>query len=186
MKFNLLFITLFCLLATFLYVGVFHTDWDSVSAPGGAGGLHWGKGGEAVDFALLDLNGRRVSLSDFRGKVVFLNFWATWCGPCQIEIPSLARLRDHYRGRNFQLLTISIDQEGRRAVEAFFRQHNVSLPTLIDAEARVASQFGVQGVPSSFLIDGRGVVERTFLGPQEWMAPEILRIIDRLLIAPAG
>lgn len=180
-KFNIVFISLFVVFATLLYIVIFTSDWSSAGTETTAAGIKPGKRTPAVDFTLSDLEGRRVKLSDLKGKVVFLNFWATWCGPCRIEIPTLAKMNQKFKDRDFQLLTISIDQQGRKAIEPFYQQLGIALPTLVDSDSKVASRYGVSAVPESFLIDKEGRIVKKYIGPRDWVSPSIISEIERLL-----
>ena len=150
-KLNIAFVLAFCILATALYLVVFASGGIATSqADDSVEGIKPGKRAQAADFTLLDVDGRRVSLSDYRGKVVFLNFWATWCNPCRAEFPSLAQMAKRFEGKDFELLTISIDEGGRPAVEAFFRQMGMSLPHRARLEERGGTQVRAGGRTGKF------------------------------------
>jgi thiol-disulfide isomerase/thioredoxin len=185
-KINILFLVLFCAFATVLYVVVFASDWSTASSSALPEGIRPGGPAVAPDFDLTDLEGHRVRLSDLRGKVVLVNFWATWCGPCRVEIPSLVSLRHLMAGKEFVLVTISIDEGGRDAVETFFRGLGVHLPTVLDADNKVAGAYGITGVPETFLIDKAGRIEEHFIGPRDWTDGSFLSRVERLLQTPAA
>jgi len=129
-----------------------------------------GSGGPklAPDFVGTDLHGQRVRLSALRGKVVLLNLWATWCPPCRDEMPSLERLYTRLRGRDFEVLAVSEDEDGQRVVEPMVREMKLSFPVLIDPDRQVGERYGVWGYPESFVIDRNGYVVERVIGPREW------------------
>lgn len=135
------------------------------------------EGDAAPDFALKDMSGRDVRLSDFKGKVVLVNFWATWCPPCRSEIPSMARMTAAMSGLPFQLLAVSIDEGGKAPVEALFKSMQVNLPTLLDPASSVGKRYGITGVPETFIVDRKGVVVKKVIGPVEWDDPQILNTL---------
>ena len=139
------------------------------------------EGAQAPDFTLNDLSGRPVQLSSLRGKVVLLNFWATWCPPCREEVPSLLRLNQSLQGKAFQMLAVSVDEGGREAVQAFFRKQGAALPALLDTEGKVSRLYGTTGVPETFVIDSRGVIVKKVLGPIDWSSAEVLSALDGMI-----
>jgi peroxiredoxin len=138
----------------------------------------------APDFSVTDLRWQATRLSAFRGKVVLLNLWATWCEPCREEMPSMQRLYERLRGRDFQLLAVSQDEDGKQAVEPFVRAMKIGFPVLIDPEHQVGDRYGVTGYPETFLIDRNGRVVEHVIGPRDWMAPEWLGRLETLIAAP--
>lgn len=139
------------------------------------------EGSTAPDFILKDPAGRDVSLASLRGKVVFLNFWATWCPPCKEEIPSMVRLNQAMAGKPFQMLAVSIDEGGKAAVEAYFARTGLTLPTLNDQDQRVGKMYGITGVPETFIIDGKGVILKKVIGGMDWGAPEVIAFLNGIL-----
>jgi peroxiredoxin len=135
-------------------------------------------GKPAPDFALQDMSGRMVKLSDFRGKLVMLNFWATWCPPCREEIPSMVKLNQLMAGKPFQMLAVSIDEGGGEAVAAFFKGAGITLPALLDTDNSVSRRYGTTGVPETFVIDSKGVVLKKVVGAFDWTAPEVIGFLD--------
>jgi len=138
------------------------------------------EGNPAPDFTLKDLAGKPVQLSSLKGKVVLVNFWATWCPPCREEVPSMVRLNQAMQGKPFQMLAISIDEGGKEAVESFFRKGGVTLPALLDTDGKVAKRYGTTGVPETFVVDGKGVILKKVIGPMDWSAPEVIAALDDL------
>jgi peroxiredoxin len=111
----------------------------------------------AIDFELSDLSGKPVKLSDYRGKIVLLNFWATWCGPCQFEIPVFVKLKRQYQKRGFEIIGISMDEGSQEQVAEFARQYEINYPVVIGAFAKLDGLGTITALPTSFVIarDGR-------------------------------
>ncbi len=119
----------------------------------------------APDFALNNLAEKKVSLENFRGKVVLLDFWATWCKPCVKSMPALQKLHDQFASKNFTVLGISTDEDGKKKVEAFIKKHKIAYPILLDAEANPAWEaYKVKVVPMMFLVDPKGQIVRQWVG----------------------
>ena len=141
----------------------------------------------APDFELPRLDGAPVALSQQRGRVVFVNFWATWCPPCRKEAPSLERLYERLREDGFEVLAVSIDALGQEAaVEAFRREFGLRFPILLDPSQDAHRSFGVTGVPETYLIDAQGRLAERFIGPRDWDDPRYTRVVERLLERDAG
>lgn len=138
----------------------------------------------APDFALLDLSGREYRLSDLRGKIVFLNVWATWCPPCREEMPSMERLHRSLAGRDFVMLAISEDAQGRQVVEPFVRQLGLTFPVLLDPDGFIPKRYGVTGYPETFVIDRAGRIVQHLIGPEDWGSEQVLEYFRRLLDQP--
>jgi len=117
----------------------------------------------APDFTLQNLEGQSVSLSDFRGKPILLNFWATWCGPCRFEMPFLQEIYDERSERGFVLLTVNI-AESPAKVTGFMTELDLSLPVLLDARSEISKVYGITAIPTSFLIDKDGVIQKRIIG----------------------
>jgi peroxiredoxin len=126
---------------------------------------------EAPAFTLPDLSGRKVALGDFRGKLVFLNFFATWCVPCREEMPAMERLYRRFRGQGLVVLALSV-RENAGEVGAFVRELGLSYPVLLDREAQVAYRFGVRPIPATYLIGGDGTLLWRAFGPRPWDGAE--------------
>ncbi|UCD77912.1 MAG: TlpA family protein disulfide reductase [Desulfobacterales bacterium] len=140
----------------------------------------------APDFTLPGLNGRLVSLSDYRGKVVVVNVWATWCLPCVEEMPSLEKLYREFKDENFEILAVSIDSGGIAAVAPFMKTHGLTFPALIDTQASIRDSYKITGVPETFIIDKKGILVKKVIGPLDWSSPEILRYIRKLIQEPSS
>jgi peroxiredoxin len=135
----------------------------------------------APDFILPDLDGTPIRLSDHRGKVVLLNFWATWCPPCRAEMPSMEKLYQAYRERGLAILAISNDLSGRSAVEPFVRERGLTFPILLNPEAGVFAQYGVRGLPTSYVLDRRGRIVSGEIGARDWSSGAARDAVERLL-----
>ncbi len=136
--------------------------------------------GPAPEFRLARLEGGLASLSDHRGQVVFLNFWATWCPECEKEMPALEDLYRRHREKGFAVLAVSLDEGGRRALAPFAAKNALSFPILL-ADSKVALAYRVIGLPTAYLIDASGVVVRRYAGPLDPRSLEndILRELHR-------
>lgn len=137
-----------------------------------------------ADFTLSDLEGRTVQLSALRGKVVFINVWATWCQPCIDEMPTIQRLYDLLHARGLEVLAVSLDPLGEQKVAPFMRDYQLTFPALLDAASSVERLYGTAGVPESFIVDKRGLLVEKVVGPQDWSHPQVLTMFERLLAAP--
>ena len=138
------------------------------------------EGATAVNFTLKDLQDKEVKLSDHAGKVVLLNFWATWCPPCREEIPSMAKLNTLMAGKQFQMLCVAIDDGGKGDVTAFFKDNGVSLPALCDPGSAVGKQDGITGVPETFVIDKKGKIVKKVIGGLDWSSPDVVAFLTNL------
>jgi thiol-disulfide isomerase/thioredoxin len=139
------------------------------------------EGSVAPDFTVRDLVGKETRLSDLKGEVVLVNFWATWCPPCREEIPSMAALNVLMSGKPFRMLAISIDEGGKDAVEAFFKQSKTSLPAYLDNSGAIGKVYGITGVPETFVIDRKGVIIKKVVGPLDWNAPEVVKFLNETM-----
>ena len=142
------------------------------------------EGQMAPDFTLKNLQGEPVKLSDYKGKVVFLNFWATWCDPYKEEMPAMQRLRQKLDGKPFEILAVSLDKNPVQAVPAFEKKTGLTLnfPVLQDSDQSLAkNSYHTTGVPESFLIDGEGKVVKHVIGSFEWDSPQITQFFEDLI-----
>jgi len=118
----------------------------------------------APDFSLKDADGKVVKLSDYKGKVVLLNFWATWCGPCKIEIPWFIEFEQNYRDKGFAVLGVAMDEEGWSAVKPYVIAHKVNYRMVIGDDMTAQMYGGVDSLPTSFLIDREGRTAAVHIG----------------------
>ena len=137
-------------------------------------------GDMAPDFKLQDNNGNMVTLSDLRGKVVMVNFWATWCPPCRAEMPSMEKLNNAMAGDDFVMLAINIEENGRSAVAEFLKRTPHTFPILYDEKAVVQKQYGVYKFPESFVIRKDGIIDDKVIGAIDWAHPETITYFKEL------
>lgn len=121
----------------------------------------------AEDFSLPMTEGRTFKLSEYRGKTVFVNFWATWCPPCREEMPAMEKLWLHYRERGLVVVAISVDRDPI-VVAPFVKQAKFTFPIVLDPKMQAATAYGVRALPSSFLVDRNGYMTALALGPRMW------------------
>ncbi len=140
-------------------------------------------GGVAPDFRLPDPQGKTVTLSGLRGKVVLLTFWASWCPPCRQEMPSMNRLYSTLGGEEFEILGINIEGNPPAALR-FVDNFELVFPVLLDAEKKVQQQYGVFNIPQSFLIDKSGKIVLKFVGLHDWMSDKNLQMVQTLIRKP--
>jgi peroxiredoxin len=138
-------------------------------------------GDEAPNFTLRDLSGNLMSLSQLRGKVVLLNFWATWCGPCRVEMPAMEQLYRTLPRREFEILAVSTDQQGAAVTRPFQREMGFTFPILHDSEYRVGLTYGARSIPITFMVDRRGIVRQKIFGARDWDSPEARDLIQELM-----
>ncbi|MFC1838102.1 TlpA disulfide reductase family protein [Thermodesulfobacteriota bacterium] len=135
----------------------------------------------APNFTLPGLDGESVSLDDYRGKVVLLNIWATWCPPCVAEAPSLEKLNKRFKDDDFKLLTVSIDEGGESVIVPFMERNKLSFPVLVDPEGSIMELYRTTGVPESFIIRKDGIVDGKIEGALDWTSPEVVEYINNLI-----
>jgi peroxiredoxin len=135
------------------------------------------------DFAF-ELNGRQTHLSDLRGRIVVLNFWASWCPPCVEEISSLNALHNKIKGRGATVLGVSVDVD-QTLYEKFLKEHNVPFPNYRDASGKIPGIYGTVMYPETYIIGADGRILRKIIGPQAWDGPEMSGYLDSLLQGPA-
>lgn len=138
-------------------------------------------GESAPNFQLRDMNGQIVSLSDLRGKVVLVNFWATWCGPCRIEMPAMERLYRTYDRKDFEILAVSTDAQGVAVTRPFQQENHLTFPILHDADFRVGLSYGARTLPMTFMVDRQGIVRQQIFGARDWEASEAHQLIQMLM-----
>ncbi|WP_142848983.1 TlpA disulfide reductase family protein [Telmatospirillum sp. J64-1] len=126
--------------------------------------------------------GEPMTLEDFRGQVLLVNFWATWCAPCVKEMPSLDRLQQRLGGDGFQVLTLSQDRQGLPVVQDFFeRQQLTHLPAYLDQDGSAGRALGLQALPTTYLIDAEGAIAMTVLGERDWDSPQMIEKIKAVM-----
>jgi peroxiredoxin len=145
-----------------------------------------GRGSPAPPFRLERLGGGApVDLDALRGRVVLINFWATWCKPCEDEMPAMERLYRQLAGQGLELLAVSVDDEPE-VVQAFASRLQLTFPILMDPDERVARSYQTFRYPETLLVDREGVVVERFVGPKDWDAPAYVAHVQRLLDDAGG
>lgn len=140
----------------------------------------------APDFTVKDSD-RSVTLSQLRGKIVVLNFWATWCPPCIEEMPSLVQMQKKFQGTDVVVLAVSVDDDAND-YHKFLKDHNVDLLTVREGGSRtgagvispITNMYGTFKVPETYIIDRKGIIRRKFVGPVDWNQTEIVEYLSRL------
>jgi len=140
-------------------------------------------GDRAPEFRLQKFDGGFVSLSDLRGKVVMVHFWATWCPPCVEEIPALDRLHHSSLGKDFEMLAVSVDEGGAGAVAAFIQKNKLNIPVLFDPGRDIAGLYGTYKFPETYIVDRQGVVRYKAIGPRDWTEPSNIQILRNIIEA---
>jgi peroxiredoxin len=176
-KFILIFVVLIGSITLFLSL---YFIFFGINRPGPGGDSGSKVDVAAQDFGLPNLRGDYVKLSDYRGKMVFLNFWATWCLPCREEMPSMESLYRRLKNREFEILAVSIDREGEKVVRPFVAKYGLTFPMLLDPESKIYRLYGLTGIPGTFIIDKKGVILLRIVGAQNWMEKEWLDYFDVL------
>jgi peroxiredoxin len=135
----------------------------------------------APDFTLPDLNGIEHALSAYKGKIVFLNIWATWCQPCKDEMPSMEKLYQRFKDKDFIMLAVSIDKDGKKSVEPFMKEYNLTFPALLDQEGITSKLYKTTGVPETFIIDKNGIIIHKVIGPRDWGKEAAFEVFENII-----
>jgi cytochrome c biogenesis protein CcmG, thiol:disulfide interchange protein DsbE len=139
-------------------------------------------GKAAPDFQLPDLDDKEIRLSDYRGKVVFLNFWATWCKPCREEMPSMEVLYKNFEKDGLVILAVSIDRvTTKKEIPPFVKSLNLTFPVLVDSWGQTDKRYKLMGVPETYIIDREGTLREKVIGPRDWTRLDNLQILTRLI-----
>jgi len=138
-------------------------------------------GKPAPDFTLKTVDGRTVTLSSLRGKLVLVNFWATWCPPCREEMPSMEELYRNYAPGGLELLAINIEEDGPQVLPEFLKEHPHTFPVLCDTAQSVSVRYGVYQFPETFIVDRNGIIIDKVIGAIDWTAPKVLTELSRML-----
>ena len=135
-------------------------------------------GSNAPDFSLQDSD-HKITLSQFRGQVVVLNFWATWCPPCVEETPSLVQMQARFKNKGVVVLAVSIDADDA-AYHKFLKEYSVNMVTVRDEAQKASTLYGTFGWPETYIIDRNGLIRRKFIGPVDWTSPEVTDYLGKL------
>jgi len=150
---------------------------ENIGSLGKAKRMEIGK--QAPDFVLQDSEGKTWQLSNQKGKIVFVNFWATWCKPCRDEMPSMEVLNQAMAGKPFQMLSIVVNDDLKMA-ESFARRLGATFPVLANPGPELTEAYMITGVPETFLIDADGILRHKFIGPYNWNTPEMRNLVLEL------
>jgi len=143
-----------------------------------------GAGSRVPDFLVTNVRtSKPASLAEYRGKVILLNIWATWCDPCRLEMPSMEKLSEHLKGTDFRVVAVSVDKDGPDVVMKFVNDLGLHFDILQDRSGNIQTTLQTTGVPESFVIDRNGVIIKKVIGAEEWDAPVNETLISRLLDA---
>lgn len=134
----------------------------------------------APDFTLNDIYGKKITLSQFRGKVVILNFWSIFCGPCLAEMPSLNRIYLEFKDKGLVVIAVAEDP-AEKPVRSYIEEKRIAFPVLMDKKKKVYSKYSLYGIPVTFLIDKKGVITEKFSGERDWSSPQMKEKIQNLL-----
>jgi peroxiredoxin len=132
----------------------------------------------------MDLDGGIHSLQDYQGKVVFLNFWATWCGPCKVEMPAMEALYQAFRAQGLEILAVSVAQQGAAVTRPFKDAMGLSFPILHDSDYQVGLIYGARTLPMTYVIDRQGVIRQRVFGARDWNSPEARQLMREMLEEP--
>jgi peroxiredoxin len=135
----------------------------------------------APDFVSENLRGGNTGLADYKGKIVLLNFWATWCMPCRAEMPGMETLWQKYKEQGLVIAAVSVDEGSRGRIETFSKLLDLSFPILLDPESEVSDLYKVSNMPTSFLIDRNGKIISRIVGTEEWASPEAVQLVEDIL-----
>ena len=140
------------------------------------------EGHHAPDFALKTLDEKTVRLSDLRGnKVVLINFWATWCPPCRLEMPTMQKIYSEYKGRGFEIFAINIEPDAKEEIREFMEELRLTFPVLLDHDMKVTRKYRLIGLPVSFLIDRQGIIRAKEVGYHDWTEKASRKQVESLL-----
>jgi thiol-disulfide isomerase/thioredoxin len=134
---------------------------------------------DPLEIRLSDPTGRPVSLSEFRGKIVFINFWTTWCLACVIEMPSMEKLHQRFKDKDFVMVAINL-QESAERVKQFYKEHQLTFTTLLDITGDVGAALSINAIPTTFILDKNGRIIGKALGPREWESKKSIALFEYL------
>jgi cytochrome c biogenesis protein CcmG/thiol:disulfide interchange protein DsbE len=141
-------------------------------------------GTKAPDFKALTLDSipREKRLADYRGQVLMINVWATWCLPCRVEMPSIEALNKAYASKGLKIVAVSIDDPGTDAtIRAFVKQYGLTFEVLHDAQGRISDQYDITGYPETFIVGKDGIIRKKLMSATDWNSPDARALMDRLL-----
>jgi peroxiredoxin len=133
-----------------------------------------------VEISLLDINGKKVTLSDVKGKIVFLNFWTTWCLECRIEMPLMEKLHKRLKDKDFAMVAVNLKEPAIR-VKNFFSEHQLTFTALLDSKGEIGARFGVRAVPITFILDKEGGIIGKVFGSRKWDSQKSMALFEHLI-----
>ena len=133
-----------------------------------------------VEISLLDIHGKQVTLADFKGKIVFLNFWTTWCPECRIEMPLMEKLHKRFKDRDFAVVAVNLREPATR-VKNFFDEYKLTFTALLDSKGKIGPRFGVRAVPTTFILDKDGGIIGKVFGSREWTSQKSFDLFEHLI-----
>ena len=135
----------------------------------------------APGFDLPSLSGGTVDLKNYRGKVVFINFWATWCATCKVEMPSMQKVYDRFKDQGLEMLTICVDKD-QSLIQPFMDEYQLTFPVLLDPESSVAKKdYKTTGVPETFIVNKHGIIVHKAIGPRDWATDDAMAAFAQLV-----
>ncbi len=134
----------------------------------------------APDFSLVDRKGKTWTLSELKGQVVFVNFWATWCPPCREEMPSMQRLYSNLPKNKFKMLAI-LNKDDPKLADSFAKKLGITIPILDDQENLIGPSYGLTGLPETFIVDKEGILREKFIGPAPWDSPGVMQMLMKYI-----
>ncbi len=144
-------------------------------------------GSQAPDFSLPDLEGKSHKLSDYRGKIVLLNFWATWCPPCRAEMPSMEQLQGKLSRDDFVIVAVGTDDGGRDTLKSFVERYRYTFQVLVDPSGlKLMRKFQLSGLPTTFILDREGVIRERLSGGMEWDNKEVISYFQEMIQATSS
>jgi len=135
----------------------------------------------APDLTLHKLGGKTIRLNEYKGKWVFLNFWATWCPPCVQEMPEMEMFYKKFKDKNLVMLAVSVDKDDPARISSFIKDHGFTFDVFLDPSGDSLDQFGTSKIPSTFIINPKGEIVSQASGPRSWMDPDIIKYFNDLL-----
>jgi len=132
------------------------------------------------NFTLPLLSGGSASLTSYRGNVVLLNFWATWCPPCRYEMPSMETLYQRFKNQGFEILAVDLGED-TNTVRQFIQSHRYTFPVMLDTDSSIGSIYGIRGIPTTYIIDRRGMIIGVVNGAIDWSTPQVIAAFDALI-----
>jgi len=135
----------------------------------------------APDFTLKSLQGENLRLDEYKGQVVLINFWATWCATCKVEMPSMEKVYRKFKDQGLEMLTISVDKD-QSLIAPFMKEYNLTFPVLLDPESETAKKtYKTTGVPETFIVNKQGIIVHKSIGPRDWASNDAMAAFKQLV-----